>query len=212
VTAAGELGLPPLTPPGGRAVRIIGVDTSLASTGISTIRWAPNETEPITATAEVITTKGKRADTVLARDARIGLITQSVRQYLAPDVCLVVIESGAFASVGGSNWDRAGLWWRVVHAVHGYGLDAIPLATVPPATLKKWATDRGNADKSDVAVAMARLWPNVDAPANDAWDALGLAHMGAQVLGWPVPSRAHHAAARAKGVWPESVSTAEVSA
>lgn len=212
MTAAGELGLPPLTPPGGRAVRIIGIDTSLASTGISTIRWAPNETEPITATAEVVTTKGKRADTVIERDERIEFIAQEVRSHLTLNTDLVVIESGAFSRVGGSNWDRAGLWWRVVRMVHRYDLGGLPLATVPPTSLKKWATDRGNADKSDVAVAMARLWPDVDAPANDAWDALGLAHMGAQVLGWPVPSRAHHAAARAKGVWPESVSTAEVSA
>jgi len=208
---AGELGLPPLTPPGGQALRIIGIDASLASTGISMIRWAPDERNPITATADIFTTKGKRADTVLDRDDRLQTIADAVWSHLTLNTCLVVIESGAFASVGGSNWDRAGLWWRLVRMVHRYD-GGKPLATVPPATLKKWATDRGNADKSDVAVAMARLWPDVDAPANDAWDALGLAHMGAQQLQWPVPVRAHHAAARAKGAWPESISAAQASA
>lgn len=210
MSAAGELGLPPLTPPGGQAFRIIGIDTSLASTGIATIRWAPEESDPITAVAEVFATKGKRADTVLDRDARLQDITNAVMQRFTLNTRLVVIEAGAFSRVGGSNWDRAGLWWRIVRAVHQYDnlFGGVPLATVPPTTLKKWATDRGNADKSDVSVAMARLWPDVEAPANDAWDALGLAHMGAQHLGWPVPSRAHHAAARAKGAWPVPAATA----
>ena len=183
------------------ARRIIGVDTSLASTGIATIRWAPGEAEPVAALAEVFPTKGKRADTVRDRDERIDAITTAVLKRLTPNTCLVVIEAGAFSRVGGSNWDRAGLWWRIVHAIHHWD-GGRPLATIPPTVLKKWATDRGNADKSDVSVAMARLWPAVDAPANDAWDALALAHMGAQHMGWPVPSRAHHAAARAKGAWP----------
>jgi Holliday junction resolvasome RuvABC endonuclease subunit len=69
--------------------------------------------------------------------------------------------------------------------------------------LKKWATNSGRADKSDVAVAMARLWPSVDAESNDGWDALALAHIGAQALGWDVPSRAHHTPALAKVEWPD---------
>lgn len=185
------------------AFRVVGIDLSLASTGVATIRWAPDEHPTITAETETITTKGKRADTLLDRNARLQSITDQIRAHLTLNTTLVVIESGAFASVGGSNWDRAGLWWRVIDTVWRYvdgGGSAI--ATIAPTSLKKWATDRGNADKSDVAVAMARLWPDVDAPSNDAWDALGLAHMGAQHLGWPVPVRAHHGAARAKGAWP----------
>lgn len=179
-------------------MRIIGIDTSLASTGVATLQWS-DHSGTVTANTYAITTKGKRADTLWDRNARLHHITGEIQHHVTPDAELVVIESGAFSRVGGSNWDRAGLWWRVVELL----LHEHAVATIPPTSLKKWATDRGNADKSDVSVAMARLWPDVDAPSNDAWDALALAHMGAQRLGWPVPTRAHHAAARAKGAWPD---------
>lgn len=205
-----ELGLPPITPPGGPAARVIGVDASLACTGIASIRWAPDEATSITAEVETFATKGRRADTVLDRDERLQRIADAVKLRLSTNTALVVIEAGAFSRIGGSNWDRAGLWWRIVHVVHRFDFGR-PLATMPPTTLKKWATGRGNADKSDVAVAMARLWPDVDAPSNDGWDALALATVGAQQLGWPVPSRAHHAEARAKCVWPESLIAEEAS-
>lgn len=210
MTAANEL--PPLTPPGGPAARVIGIDASLASTGVASIRWAPDEPTPITAEVEIIQTKGKRADTLLDRNRRLQTITNEVTQRLTMNTTLVVFEAGAFSRVGGSNWDRAGLWWRLVDLVWRWQVHGgAHIATVAPTSLKKWATDRGNADKSDVAVALARMWPDVDAPSNDGWDALGLAQMGAQHLGWPVPSRAHHAAARAKAAWPASLIAEEAS-
>lgn len=174
--------------------RILGIDPSLTRTGVGIL----DHGDPVTARAEVVESTGRRADTIHDRDRRLDAIADEVLAYAVPTTRLVVIEAPSFGSVGGSNWDRAGLWWRLVHRLHGRDL---PVAMVAPTTLKKWATGSGRADKSDVAVAMARLWPGVDAASNDGWDGLGLAHIGAQALGWSVPVRAHHPVSVAAVDW-----------
>lgn len=108
-------------------------------------------------------------------------------------------------SHGGSPWDRAGLWWRIVHRLLGAD---IPVAVCPPTVRAKWATGVGGgpkATKALVAVAVARLWPDVDAASDDEWDALAMASLGAQHLGLDVPTRAHHSACRASVAWPDSI-------
>jgi len=175
-------------------MRILGIDPSLVCTGIGIIDY------PDKARAETVESKGKRADTLLDRNNRIHRLTAEILGFTTLNTKLVVIEGPSLGSRGGSPWDRAGLWWRIVAGVLRRDL---PIAVIPPNTLKKWATNSGRADKSDVAVAMARLWPLVDATSNDGWDALALAHIGAQQLGWAVPSRAHHAPALAKVEWPD---------
>lgn len=175
-------------------MRILGIDPSLARTGIGVLDYG----DPVTARAEIVESTGKRADTIRDRDTRLNGIADAVLAYATRSTVLVVIESGAFSRVGGSNWDRAGLWWRIVHRIHGRDL---PVVAVAPTTLKKWATGSGRADKSDVSVALARLWPTVEAESNDGWDALALAHMGAQALGWPVVQRSHHGASVARVDW-----------
>ena len=176
---------------------VLGVDLSLASTGVAAIRkhvagWIYAETL-------TIASAGRRSDNLTMRWARLARITSDVVEH-ATGVDLVVIEGPSIMSQHGSAWDRAGLWWQVVTEL----LDAeIPVAVVPPTVVKKFATDRGNADKAAVAVGMSRLWPTVEATSDNEWDALALAHIGAQRLGMDVPSRAHHADAVAKIAWPE---------
>ncbi|WHT20987.1 hypothetical protein N8J89_07950 [Crossiella sp. CA-258035] len=97
---------------------------------------------------------------------------------------LVVIEGPSFSSVGAASKDLMGLWWLVIHRLRQARLD---VAVVPPASLKRWATGKGNADKAAVGVAIGRIWPNVELSGNDVVDALGLASMGAQLLGLDVP-------------------------
>lgn len=175
-------------------MRVLGIDVSLTCTGVGILDYG----DPVWARTEIVESKGRRADTLRDRDARLEAIADEVLVYAAPTTALAVIESGAFSRVGGSGWDRAALWWRIVHRLHRRD---IPVVGVAPTTLKKWATNSGRADKSDVAVAVARLWPMVEADSNDGWDALALAHMGGQALGWPLPSRAHHAASVARVEW-----------
>jgi Holliday junction resolvasome RuvABC endonuclease subunit len=158
-------------------VSIYGIDPSLASTGLAYISdWYT----PVTS---VIRTKGKRADGLVERDGRIMHLRAAVLGWKpngesARSAKLIVIEGPSHGSRGGSPWDRAGLWWNIVHDV-----SADRVAVVPPPTRAKWATGNGRADKAAVAVVAARLCPDAELPSSDAADALVLALMGAHALG-----------------------------
>lgn len=175
--------------------RVLGIDLSLTRSGVGIIDYAEPQ---CSARVEIVESSGKRADSLAVRDQRIVQIANEVLVYAPDSTVLAVVEGPAMRAMNGSVWDRSGCWWCVVHGLHRAGVRVV---TVPPATLKKWATGRGNADKSDVSVAMARLWPQVESPSNDGWDGLALATAGAQHLGWPVPSRAHHAESLARIDW-----------
>lgn len=149
---------------------VVGVDPSLTATGIAgaghALCWAI--THP---------SKGHNADTLAERDKRLARITDTVAEH-ASGARLVVIEGPALSrGAGSSTWDRAGLWWRIVHRLHAA---EIPVAVCPPSTRCKWATGRGNADKAAVAVAVARMWPAATLDDDNQADALALATMGMQ--------------------------------
>lgn len=160
------------------ALRIYGIDPSLASMGLA---YLPGDgTSPTTC---VIRTKGKRDDGLVERDGRIMNLRAAVLNWQpngapASKADLVVIEGPSHGSRGGSPWDRAGLWWQVVH-----GISADRVAVVPPPTRAKWATGNGRADKAAVAVVAARLCPDAELSSSDAADALVLALMGAHAAG-----------------------------
>lgn len=183
---------------------VLGIDPSLTGTGIAWIeKGGPLHTCTLRST-------GRRGDNLDARAQRLeGLATETwetLDEAMVLTSCeLAVIEGPSHGSVGGSAWDRAGLWWRYVQLLH---VAEIPVAVCAPTTRIKWATGSGRATtstKSDVAVALSRLWPEADAQGDNEWDALAMATIGAQYLDWPVPSRAHHAASVAKVAWPEWV-------
>lgn len=172
---------------------ILGVDASLTSTGVALISG-----ESVTTAA--ICSTGKRGDLLPARVARLNAMLAGVRPWVRPGA-LVVIEGPAFGAPGGSTWDRAGLWHRLVAMF--YELDC-EVAIVGNSTRAKWATGSGKSDKAGVAVAVSRLVPDVNVPTSDEADALVLALMGAQALGSRPQTKAR-AESTAKGVWPESV-------
>ncbi|MER7433150.1 hypothetical protein ABT341_00320 [Pseudonocardia alni] len=167
-------------------MRVAGIDLSLTRTGVGLIDFDGHD---CTAQTMVVESSGRRSDSLLSRDRRMYSIAVEVLT-LCEGATLAAIEGPALSRLGGSSWDRSATWWRVVHGLH---VDNVQVVSVNPSTLKKWATGRGNADKSDVSVAMARLWPDVEAASNDGWDGLALATMAAQHLDWPVPERANHA-------------------
>lgn len=172
---------------------VIGLDLSLTATGLAAV----TSDGGFTVTTEGST--GKRADTLADRDRRLADLVRRIGLFIQDwdDYTLAVIEGPAIMSQGGSNWDRAGLWWLTVQM-----LEPTRTAVAAPTTVKKWAAGKGNADKAAVAVGVARLWPEAEATNDNEWDALALATMGAQKLGLQVPSRAHHADALAKVAWP----------
>lgn len=147
---------------------VVGLDLSLTSTGVATV------TATMTATERVTPPRG------CTGTARLRHIRDAVTNRVAgvrPD--LVTVEGYSYGS-------------RVTHA-HSLGElgGVIRLAltetgvhwvAIPPATLKRYATGRGNADKHEmVAAAIRRL--RYDGSSPDEADALWLAHAGHHLLG-----------------------------
>ena len=159
-------------------MRVIGLDLSLTATGFALI-------EDDTITVRTITSKPIGDGWVLDRVQRLDKIERAVMEHMAgaSEIDLIVIEGPSFGQMRQSGEHvRAGLWWRIVSIC----TDTAPVVEVPPATLKKYATGKGNAAKDAVLLATARRFPDVDLLDNNQADALWLAAMGARHLEQPI--------------------------
>lgn len=174
-------------------MRIIGLDLSLASTGMA-------EYTPGGVTVSRITSKPGAA-TLPARADRIDRLAADIVHQCKP-ADLIVIEGPSLGQARqAGQHDRAGLWWIIVADLHGWGR---PVAEVPPALVKQYATGKGNASKDTVLAAVIRRYPTVEVTGNDQADALVLAAMGAdhyQCSTLPTVPQTHRAAL-AKVAWP----------
>lgn len=181
----------PIVVPGG--LRVIGFDLSLTSTGVC----LPN------GAAFRIRTRQKDGD------RRLLVIRRSIREALAEyRPHLAVVEDLPRHAKGAG----------VVAKVHGVVvcelLDAgVPFAYVVPATLKKYATDNGNADKRRMAdaayLAAGAEFPsdlNAKGEGGDMCDAWWLRAAGHDALGQPLFGMPQAQRDRLLKVeWPESL-------
>lgn len=151
-----------------------------------------------------VTSKGKRAASLVDRHARLTELGDDILHHAA--MCdLVVIEGPFTGPKGGSPIDRHALFWFVAG---GLIRREVSVAVVAPTSLKLAIAGKGNADKAALAVALMRLWPDVDVTSSDVSDAAGLAHLGAVWLGMDVPTLERHRTVKAE--WPESSPVLEV--
>lgn len=168
------------------ARRVVGLDLSLTSTGLSDGR-----------SSLVVQTAPEDGPT----EARFEQILTGLRSFVYcgtgpsdPDriADLVVIESGAFSrgAQAASAEQLSGLRYLVRHwlwFVH------IPFALVTPTGLKAYVTGKGVATKQQVAAAVAERYGvdysdiRVKDGRYDMVDAFGLAAMGYHHLGAPLP-------------------------
>lgn len=161
-------------------LRVIGLDLSLTSTGVSdgTRHFAFH-----TASRTVLEERLSHLQTGIVRFA-MGT------PYGASRADLAVIEASSFGSSGPGHDELAGL--RVLTRYRLYRL-GIPYVLVPPATLKKYTTGRGNATKDQMVAAMDALYGHgmasiVKAHGRyDQTDAFALAAMGYDAMGQPLP-------------------------
>lgn len=166
---------------------VYGLDLSLAKTGVALLGEAHGIWQ--LSTRRVVTKPHGRGNTRALRD-RMDLIRATCSTFVGPAVELVVLEGPSFASVGGASKDLMGLWWLVYDRMCEQG---VPVLVVPPSSLKKWATGKGNAGKVQVAVGVSRIFPQDEFAVDFAQcddnevDAAALAGIGAQHLGWGVP-------------------------
>lgn len=177
---------------------VCGLDPSLTSTGLAILRTDH------TPRLHTIASTGRKSDSWSQRQARLHTLRNDVMALIPRDTTLAVIEGPSLASTGTGQHDRAWYWGKLFDAFTHL---RIPVAVCPPTTRAKWATDRGNAGKADVAVAVARMWPGVEIRGDDQADALAFASIAAQHLHLPVPYRVleRHKLAVAKIEWPETV-------
>ena len=174
--------------------RVIGLDLSLTATGVAD--FGPN-------TLDITTIRSKPATTITGTWQRLNYIIGEIIQAIGdgPRPTLITIEGPSFGSKGAGTWDRAGLWWRVASHLIG---DGHPIAVIPPATLKRYAAGRGNATKTDMAVALAKRAGGLELRDDNQVDAWWLAAAGRDHLGCPVVDMPQaHRAALGKADWPE---------
>lgn len=148
---------------------VIGLDLSLTGTGLAAagrVEVSPN-LGPST--------------TLPGRWARIDATRSWVVNRLHGTNPLIVVEGASYNSKGGQSHERAGLWWAVVGRCFELDLDVVE---VPPATLKKFATGRGNASKPDMRLAWYKR-AGVDLADDNAVDAAWLCQIGLHLTGRP---------------------------
>lgn len=117
---------------------VAGVDLSLTGTGIVTADGTPY----------LVETKDKRGE------ERLDYIAAKVREHTT-GADVVLIEGFSFGSKGSAVYEIGGVGWLVRWMLWRTGQRYV---IVPPATLKMYATGRGNANKADMlAAAIKRL-------------------------------------------------------
>lgn len=168
-------------------MNILGLDLSLAATGLAGDGW----TETLKPPAR------------LRGVERLDWIRSTIADRYLTGVTLAAVEGPSYGSQGAGrqsgHHERAGLWWLVVRTLWRRG---IPYAVVTPAGRARYATGRGNAGKDDVMREVARRFPWFTGD-NNAADALVLAAMAADHLGHPLAAMpATHRAALAAVEWP----------
>lgn len=167
-------------------VDVVGLDVSLTATGIADSDGGLN----LVGSTGVLGME--LYDRIDAIDALAAEIVESVKERKP---VLVVVEGLEVASAARnalvSVIDRAWLYLGVVRRLRGLGID---LAVATPASLKVYATGRGNATKNAVIDAVARRLPRFETGGNDnLCDAAVLCAMGSDRRGTPLAllPRAH---------------------
>lgn len=171
-------------------MNVLGLDLSLTASGIaSSTGWCK------TVGRDGITTLPLR-DRVEA----VGNLADGI-YGMATGHDLIVVEKPAFSRAGGGAVERHALWWLVVEQLLANGY---PVAEVGPNSRALYATGKGNAGKNAVVDAVARRLPGFATGGDDnLCDAVILAAMGADHLGWPLAVMpAAHRKALSAVKWP----------
>lgn len=153
-----------------------GIDLSLTGTGLALVQGAEVSTR-------LVTSKGSKSASLDERNTRLMRLSESITwcELLPTDTLgIVVIEQPSYGSVNGSHHDRSGLWWLVVSELLA---NEYKVAEVPPTTLKKYVSGKGNAGKDEMVATAVKRYPDADIRNNNVADAVGLAAMGARHIG-----------------------------
>ena len=151
--------------------RIAGVDLSFAGTGVVVLNEDGEMVDK-----KCIVTSPKDGD-VIDRCCDIRLRLMGFLQVYKPYLDSVIIEGPSFNSKGRSGVD-IGMLHGVIRAFLRH--TGIPCHVVPPATLKKFVTGRGNAPKEVMMLKIFKRW-GVEFENNNLADAYALARWGLEL-------------------------------
>ncbi|MFI6814460.1 hypothetical protein ACIBG7_18760 [Nonomuraea sp. NPDC050328] len=166
---------------------VVGLDLSLTATGV----------------ADATGTRTIRSGDLRGCDRFSWIANDILGDGTVQAADLIVIEGPAYSrALGAGHHEAAGLWWHIAYRLTALG---VPYVAIPPTTLKKYATGRGNATKPDMRVALikrAELDLRDDNQV-DAWwlRAAGLDRLGSPLVELPKAQRD----ALAKVDWPQVV-------
>lgn len=153
----------------------------------------------LTATGWCLDGQTGRITTKLRGIERVDAIVRDV-QRLCPGVSLSILEGYSFGSKGRAVFDVAELGGCVRLLLHRLG---IPRVDVPPSTLKKWGTGRGNANKIEMVVAARERFGLEGTTDDNECDAFLLWAMARHHYGIPIAKVPKvQAEAADKGAWP----------
>lgn len=160
--------------------RVVGLDLSLTATGIAT-------------------PEGQRTIGTKARGCERLIELRDTIRKACELADLVAVEGYSFGSRNSHAHALGELGGVVRVALH---VASVPFVEVPPSSLKKFATGKGNAGKEEVlASAIRRL--GYEGHDNNEADALWLRAMGMDALGCPLVAMPEsHRAALVKVEWP----------
>lgn len=169
---------------------IVGLDPSMGAAGMAILRnprVVEGRNRPELKTIGSQNTGG----TISQRAMRIGLQGDRIVEALPDRIRLVLVEGMPFRQpkFSGLYQERCALLYSVTRFLARRG---IPVIEVSVTTIKYFATGDGHAEKDDVQKAMSTLWPNANIHNDNESDALAIATIGAQKLGWYEPELPCH--------------------
>lgn len=157
---------------------VIGLDLSLTSTGVVGLRLALPRNPQIWRLQSAYKGVKRLSDLCDQLDTAISGFTQDIDRWLWEDEVLAVIEGYSMGSRVGQAFS-IGEWGGVARLLlHDKRL---PFIEVPPSTLKKWITGKGNAPKDQMRLSVYKKW-DFEADSNDVIDAYALAQFGRAYL------------------------------
>lgn len=184
---------------------ITGLDLSLASTGLARLDTDQPGLAELRRLRGPLPKQAVGAKRPLTDNlARLDRITTEILAWCEGSE-LVGLEGPSFGSArpgqSRGHWERGGLWWCIRLELYRRG---IPVAQIPPANVKIYATGNGRADKAEVMLHLVRRFPLLMIDGEDTADAFAIVAMCAAHEGHPVANFPKtHARGLTGASWPE---------
>lgn len=137
---------------------VVGVDISLTATGFA---WPDGETQTTgeTGLTSVAIAPVERVERLRRLAERLDNKTRERRAEWDHHAPALVTVEGLPTSGTKVDAERCYLWLETIRLIGGYGT---PIMSIPPTTIKLYATGMGNANKREVIAAAKRDLPRFE--------------------------------------------------